>query len=337
MYFFIILPFLLLLGSLIRPRSQSIYLLFSYFTLLLLSAFREVRVGTDTEHYEDLFYTIANNNSDSFRVEPGWVFLNKLIVFQDFDFRAVLVLSSFITLTLIFIIVKKYSSNPMLSISFFYLLYFYFFSFNISRQMLAVSIVLMGIIFLLKDKRILFFISIFLASLFHQTALIAFLLYFYNKISNQKFFIIFFIILSMFFGVFGVSILRNIIGYTNYSLYVDNYDISGIIGKSFLLILFNAFFIYIILSLKKFSSEFKIFYLFIIMFNLTVLIPFGSRLILYFSVYQILFYPYFLVNLNQNTKNFKLISIFMLILYSFFVFIISFGDGGIFPYSNTLF
>lgn len=336
MYLFILLAVVLLLGALIRPRNQSIYLLCSYLILLFLSAFRDISVGTDTESYEAIFHQIVNYNNEVLRVEYGWIFLNEIILFLGFDFRGVIVLSSFLILTLVFLVVKKYSYNPMLSISLFYLLYFYFFSFNITRQLIAVSIVLIGIVLILRGKKNLFFLSVILASIFHQSALIALIILFFNKITNKKSFLILYIIISMVLGLFGANLISKIIDYTGYGYYVENYNNNSFLGNSFLLILFNSFFIYLIFCIREISGEFKIFYFFIIMLNLTILIPFGSRFILYFSIYQILFFPYFIYSISQN-NNVKLLSVLIVLLYSFLIFLTSIGGGNILPYSNIFF
>lgn len=336
MYLFIFLAFVLLLGSLIHPRNQSLYLLCSYLTLLFLSAFRDINVGTDTEAYEAIFYQIVNYNNELLRVEYGWIFLNEIILFLGFDFRGVIVLSSFLTLTLIFLVVKKYSYNPMLSISLFYLLYFYFFSLNITRQLIAVSIVLFGIVLILRGKKNLFFLSVILASFFHQSAFIALIILFFNKIPNKKSFLILYIVISMVLGLFGVNLITKIIDYTGYSYYIENYSNNSLLGNSFLLILFNSFFLFLIFCIKEISREFKIFYFFIIMLNLTILIPFGGRFILYFSIYQILFYPYFIYSISQS-NSVKLLSVLMILLYSFLIFFTSLGKGNILPYSNIFF
>ncbi|WP_411686487.1 EpsG family protein [Acinetobacter pseudolwoffii] len=336
MYLFILLAVVLLLGALIRPRNQSIYLLCSYLILLFLSAFRDISVGTDTESYENIFYQIVSNNDYLLSIEPGWIFLNKAVDYMGFDFRGILVISSFLTLSLIFLTVKKYSFNPMFSIALFYLLYFYFISFNISRQLLAVSIVLISTVLILNNKKISSFCLILLASFFHQSALIALILYFYIFISNKKPFIITGIIVSMIFGIFGANIITQVVGYTEYSYYIENYENNSVLGKTFLLILFNMFFIYLTLCLKEYSNEFKIFYIFILILNMTILIPFGSRFVLYFSIYQILFFPYF-INKISGTRNFKIFSIFIVTLYSFIIFFTSLGKGGVLPYNNILF
>lgn len=338
MLLFFGLSFFLLLGALIPARKQNFYLLLSFFILFILSAFRDISVGTDTKNYEELFNSFEMG-VDWIReeVEPGWVFLNDLVIFFGGEYQDLLIISTLLTLIPIFIIAKKYSINPMFTISLYYLLCFYFYSFNIARQLIAVSFVLFALTQLLNRKNISFLIVISFASFFHVSALICLPLLFLNKLPNDSFKIISISIVSMFVGLFGINYISKIVGLTSYDIYINYYDSGNILGNSIFLILFNSLFIFILLTSKKITSELKLYFVFILFLNLTIRLPMGNRLTLYFSVYQVLFYPYYLFVLNNLSLKSQLILIVIILLFSYTLFYVLFGSGEILPYRNILF
>lgn len=338
MLLFFGLSFFLLLGALIPVRNQNFYLLLSFFILFILSAFRDISVGTDTKNYEELFNSFEMGVEwIREEIEPGWVFLNDLVIFFGGGYQDLLIISTLLTLIPVFIIAKKDSINPMFTISLYYLLYFYFYSFNISRQLIAVSFILFALTQLLNRKNISFLILIGFASFFHVSALICLPLLFLNKLPNDNFKLISISIASMFVGLFGIDYISKIVGLTGYNIYVEYYDSGNILGNAIFLILFNALFIFILLTSKKITSELKLYFVFILFLNLTIRLPMGNRLLLYFSVYQVLFYPYYLSVLNKFSSKSKSILILIILLFSYTIFYMSFGSGEILPYRNVLF
>lgn len=338
MLLFFGLSFFLLLGALIPVRNQNFYLLLSFFILFILSAFRDISVGTDTAHYEDFFKSIELNIEwVRAAIEPGWVFLNDLVLYFGGEYRDLIVISSFLTLLPVFIVAKKYSLNPMLTISSYYLLYFYFYSFNISRQILAVSFVLISLIFLLKKRIFIFCFLIFIASLFHTSVLLCLLLIFVDKITDNKNILIIFSIFSAFLGIWGHGYISQIVSLTGYSDYILYYEAGSVLGNSLLLILFNSFLFFILFTARKITIEVKLFFIYIVLMNVTIRIPLADRLILNFAIFQILFYPYYLHYLGKFDKKSKIIAIIFILSFLYMLFLNRFGGGEILPYSNVLF
>lgn len=339
MYLFYGLSIFLLLGALLPSRRQGPYIVLSFIILCFISAYRDISVGTDTATYESIF----NNLNSEFgliyydRIEPAWILLNDMVLKFGGDFRHVLIASSLLTLCPLFLIAKKYSYNPMLTISLYYLLYFYIFSLNITRQLIAVSFILFSIILLLKGKKKLFLLIVVLASLFHTSALIALLLIFYRRFPSDLFLLILFISIAMLSGVFGVNYISLITSLTKYASYTSAIEFHSLVPSIIFLLIFNCFFILISFTSDRSSDYFKIFFIFAIAMNLSIRFPFGSRLLMYFSIFQILFYPYYLATLGEKNKKIKLPLTIFVILYSYTIYIRAFGDGQILPYINILF
>jgi hypothetical protein len=125
-----------------------------------------LRYGTGTDYFN---YVGIFNNIDNSTQEVGWILLNKLIHFLGLSSQWVFVFSSFLLyFSLCFIIKRK---NYCYSMIFYILLFFYFKSFNIIRQQIAVSFIICAITVLEDKKYIKFVLSMFFAFMFHVSAL----------------------------------------------------------------------------------------------------------------------------------------------------------------------
>lgn len=331
MELFYLISVFLLLGSFIKRKFQNLYIYISFVLLFILSAFRGVTVGTDTSGYKLLFSRLEEGYP--IRQEIGWQYLNKLIINLGGSFEDLLIVSSLFVLVPIFYTVKKYSPNPMLSLFIYFSLYLYLQSFNITRQAIAVSIVFSAIPFLINNRFWFFSFFIVLASTFHITALLCLPLIFINKIPDKKLLYIILISGALIIGVFATEIIflksAELFGYDQY---IDKTE-TGVQTGIFLLAL-NAMAILILLTEKNRGLLFKLFIFYIIFANLTARIPYGHRIISYFSIIQILYLPYFL---KESKKQFKPLVLSLIVVYSYLVFYRNAGSGDIVPYINTLF
>src|SRR5690606_10312404 len=174
----------------------------------------------------------------------------------------------------IFYVVKKDSPNALLSIFFYYTLYFYFYSFNITRQMIAVSFILIAFYMLKKEKKLFSFITILFASLFHISALIALPTLLISRRNTNNGFYIWMVIFSFIAGLFLLDYLIALAQYLPYTYYFTRFSVGNIMGNMFYLIILNSFFFFILFSIKERSMYFKIFFYFIIVANLFVRFPF---------------------------------------------------------------
>lgn len=330
---FLLLGIILLVLSL-RKKTNKILLFLIFSVLFVLSAFRDFSIGTDTEGYLMLFERLKYGID--IRQEPLWQLLNKLIIYMGGDFEALLMASAFLILFPIFYVSKKYSVNPILSIFFYYTLYFYFASMNITRQTVAVSFVLLAMMFLYEKKKKWFFIFVFIAAGFHTSAIAAIILYFHNRLPKKKegFYLVIAGV-TIFIGIFVSDFIFGLAGRLfGYERYVENYELGTFTGNFFYLLILNVFLYFIMKINDNRGYLFKMFFIFIILTNLTIRIPFGDRFILYFAIIQIIYLPYLMYNNKLDIKPFVSV---VIIMYAFTMFFRKFGAGEIVPYINTLF
>lgn len=332
MLVYIILFVFLLFGVFINPKKQKTYLILSFVLLFIVSAFRDVSVGTDTESYEWLFDRVADGYM-LHRQEIGWYYLNKIIIFFGGDFQWLLIVSTLLVLLPVFIIVRKYSMNPMLSIFLFYAFYLYLQSFNITRQIVSVSMAFYCLPFLISRKWKTYMMGLFGAFLFHMTAIFSVLFLFAKKIPYNKMWWAFFLILSLIFGVVLSSVLlpkvTEILGYTHYLQKFDSEEETGLF-----LLLTNLFALWLIITSSNKSIYLQLFFVYILFYNLVSSVPFAYRLVYFFSVVQLLFIPYYVFN---NTLNNRQVAMTIVIIYACLFFIRSFGAAGVIPYKGFFF
>lgn len=330
MVFFIFLAFLFLILSLTRSR---LILIISFVVLFILSAFRSEVVGTDTKGYLMLFERMQMGIE--IRQEILWRYLNQFVIFIGGGFNSLLILSSLLILVPIYLVIRSHSPYKLFSLFLYYALYFYFFSLNITRQSIAVSLTLLAVIYLIDNKKKKFIFFVLLATGFHTTAILSLLLLFIDRIPNKDRLLLIVSGITIFIGIFLSGFIFSLAGSTfGYLQYVEGYEL-GTIPGNFVYLLILSSFLYFLMKTSDYRGRlFKLFYVFIIVSNLVIRIPFGDRIVLYFAIIQIIYLPYYLYVTKLEPKQ---LAIFVVVLYAFAMFFRKFGAGEILPYYNTLF
>lgn len=182
-YFFLI--FLILILDLLtknfifdREKRNKTFVFFSFLAIFLICVLRASTVGRDIPGYKEMYeYTALINfsNFDYVYFEKGYVFLMKICNLIGMNFQWFLFVIYLIMLVPIGVFVYKFSREPLLSIIVFVCYMFFEFYLTGLRQAISMSIILTGIIVLLKRRKfsfIYFYAFLFLASFFHAGALI---------------------------------------------------------------------------------------------------------------------------------------------------------------------
>lgn len=72
------------------------------------------------------------------------------------------------------------------------------------------------------------------------------------------------------------------------------------------------------------------------MFNVLLRVPFGDRLLYYFSFFQMIFYAKIIEEYLQTKKSRELVLALLVTLFTIYSFFSTFGAGEILPYTNKL-
>ncbi len=171
-----------------RPKTDK-RLLFMGCLLFLVGALRHPSVGSDTYTYIGHFERTINSSWIQIlrsKEEPGYFLLCKFISIFSRNPQWILVLVSLIYTLSVVNFLKNNSQNPEISII--VLIAFQFFAFSITglRQTLAIAVVLFSFNFIKQRKFIPFFLFVILAYFFHNSAILAFPVYFLFGIENKQ-------------------------------------------------------------------------------------------------------------------------------------------------------
>ena len=337
MGFYIVIWLGLLLTCLIRKKLAVVVALW-WVVLVFIAGGRDIDVGVDTITYRGLFYQISSGDSPSW-VEPLWRLLNYCVYkWLSNDFNILLVVVAIITLSNIFFVLYKESPNFYYSLFVFYSLHMYMASFNITRQYVAMSFILLSCFYYIHQKKIGAITAMAVAIGFHYSSLFVLPAFLFYKLKLTFGRILKLIIISIVFGSIMNKSLMAFFATSLYSSFTD-YDTvfreSGFITYLFVL-LQNILAIYIIKLTKDSlygSLWFKLFVFSIIVFNITFMVAYAARIYSVFAISQIVFFPVFLKQIKPSDRTMASLLLFSYLSTQFFRILLANGNQ-IIPYKN---
>ncbi|MDD3231005.1 MAG: EpsG family protein [Oscillospiraceae bacterium] len=160
--YLILLVCILLYGVAIFARGvtqqrKKIYLFMAFGHMALLMGLRAPSVGTDAANYARIFVRIGTQSDwiNTIKSAPVYNIYNKILYWLVPHEQAVLMVTAIIICAAVAVFIYHFSDNVVISTYCYIALYFYFTSFNISRQFMAMAFLLYSAC-LLKQKRSVF-------------------------------------------------------------------------------------------------------------------------------------------------------------------------------------
>jgi len=265
-------------GKVRFTSNKNLYIFCSLSLCWIISAFRSVEVGADTDNYARIYRVICNSSwkdiLSSFKfqgTELGFNVLAKLFSYISGNYYAFQVLLCAIFCFGFYPFIKKNSTNAVLALAVFYGSNLYLYSLNISRQMIAVMLVANAWDCLIEKKKKFFLLLVFVAFLFHSTAIvfgIAYVCYYgwKDKKIRKGLILAIIILLFTYMRLFDTikPYLRN---YYNYTNYLDNnreLQTAGAVKYFWAIIVIMS--IYLIYQYRKDKSRISIIGLFSLIF-----------------------------------------------------------------------
>lgn len=168
---------------------------FFYWTLciilILLAGLRNY-VGGDTIGYMNMWDSLPTFNqkfeflSLTNLYQPFWYVINAIAKYIYDDFVTIQIILAIIVNFSIFTLFDKYSNYRFTCVLIYYLMTYPYFNFEILRESLSISILIISMPFLIKKKWIKYFLLSIIAFLFHSSAIILFFLPFSINLFNKK-------------------------------------------------------------------------------------------------------------------------------------------------------
>jgi len=179
-YLFIFITLLAGFTLAIRPTKSKkiLFVVLSFFSIILLQSLRSWTVGVDVVAYLHFFERLASGESISdfafefSTLEIGYLYYNKLIAVFTTDSQLFLTIISATIFIPTGYIIYKNSKNLYVSIITLLSLIIFNFSFTGLRQSIAIAIVFLSFEYIKKRKLVIFLLMVLLASSFHTSALV---------------------------------------------------------------------------------------------------------------------------------------------------------------------
>ena len=317
---YLLVAFILIL--LCIGKSSKFKLAVSFLLLLIIGGFRDVSVGTDTKNYAMLFDSYGSDVSMMYHAtEPLFLLIQFLVAKMGGGYEIMLLIIMAVILGTIHFYAHLVSKSSLYVILSFFLLYFYFYSFNTMRQYMGMGFCLIAFYYLSKKKVKRYFLFIFIAFLFHATALVGLFAYILNKIKlNKKKQIL---LLSITFVVGLTPIVQQGMAFTLHFLpeylyqYILESEKTGA-GFPFSRFLLTSYAIALVALLKEKTLNVKLLMLGICLLNLFDFQPVIGRIAQYFTIIQIAIIPNIsvLIKRKKNAKALKIASyIYMFVVW----------------------
>lgn len=320
-----------------KATCKKIFIIVTFLQLYLLLALRDSYVGTDLNTYLSFFERSKLEsfwNFDFARYEIGYVLLNKLLSFINNE-QIFIGVISFIPIFVIFRFIYRESKIIWLSIFLFITLGFFTNSFNIIRQMFAMSIITISYKYLVNNNFKRFIVTVLIASCFHNTALIFIPIYLFKNFNlNIKNYLMH-VLMSVILYFEGDKIIN--FALSNFSSV--SYEIKSN-GGMFMLIFLILIYVFTLIHKKEALNQnpnlvilYNICLSSIFMQILALKFSLFIRVGLYFSMFFIILIPEVISNIKN--KNMYMMSILTITVLTTTLYIVNLlkDTSGIIPYN----
>jgi hypothetical protein len=249
---------------------ETIIFYSSAIVLVLFAGFRANVVGTDTNNYISMFIAKSNQEQSIFEIqgniEIGYLFLQQVAYFVSTKYWSILTLIALISVIPTYYVLRELTQNVIISIFIYITLGIYLLFFNAGRQGISVAISTVGILYILDRSLVKYLICIFIASLFHKTAIIMIPFYFIITLPFSTKRVLLFLVIG-FFSFYFLSTILSVISpdvESRYGVYEDRGATGGFLLAAFFIIVTLLF-----IGFRNEISEENI-YLFDIYLNLAI-------------------------------------------------------------------
>ena len=206
-----------LLGSIIYSKKErNRYLLICMLTFLACLGLRHLVCFMDTIGYVKRFEQLSSMSIYSVAIsmekDTFFYILSKIInQYISSNYSVWLFINGMIYVSALYLLLKKYSEDILVSLIVFGVLGFAYFAMTGMRQNLAMACTMTALYFLLEKKKILFLLFVLIATLFHKTSGIFVCLYFADMIPVNRKSLCFYTMIGL-ISIFSVQIImKNVI------------------------------------------------------------------------------------------------------------------------------
>ena len=294
-----------------KEARKTKFLIISFIPIVLLTAFRSKDVGYDTIQYLGHFERVREGmetEMDISHFEIGYRYFVKLIAHFTHSNVIFLSIMAVITNIPIALMIAKCSKDYFLSVILYIAIGNFTFQLTAIRQSIALSILTVAVYFALNRKLIWFLLCIFVASLFHRSALLFAPVYLLgNEVINRK--TLFLLSISALIIAFSDAIFTRIGMKLQYDGYIGAEGVKGFSGWTNVIIMALTILLYLVNKYwnpEAFSKSDQFFFTMLVFALALYAIRYQNRIAERVSLYYRMALIILLPNSIDGTKNFSI-------------------------------
>lgn len=331
MFNIIFIPFYTIITFFTFDFNKKRFRFLKFIPILLLSFIigLQKNVGIDYNSYINIFNNIEHIKG----IEIGSLLLIRLSKWIFNSYHLMFLLFSFFSVIFLFKYLNYYSKFKSLSVYIFLsLTYLYPMAYSGIRQILAVMIVAFGTKYIMEKAPFKYLLYIFIAMLFHKSAIIMLPFYFLAQFNYS----VFFMLTTFFSSLLALKLNLIVVLYDNIFLsdlflkfFNEYYYILISVNKQnkiSVMVIFYFIILCLILTVlkntkndKKIEFLTKMFYFELVLFVLLQPFPGLRRIIWYFEIFKICLIPNIILKIKGKYQ--KGVFIMLIAIISFFVLI----------------
>ncbi len=303
---------------------------FNVVFLIFIYTFRDISVGVDTANYYNSFVFFDSNHIRG--VEFGWMFINYVCRNYFNSFTVLQFIVSILIFTFFTKSVNEYSKNRILSLILFVILYYYFNSFNIARQILACCICLYSLKYLKKSQIVKYIMWVLIAMSIHSSAVIMLPMYYIANLSLPKFIIVAILLSSYIIPNYIMPILYEALSSNElYSMYLG--DLLLVRSDLSMNLLLHTILLIFILYFSKHDSNYMLLFIVGVFFtNVFSSQEVIARIGLYFKLPLVLLIPNLKWKFDSPYLRYFTTPIIVVLLLLACIVMLLANDSGVCPY-----
>lgn len=162
-----------------RCAFKKAAMILFFFVLFFLTAFRAHSVGNDTKNYMNIYHRFASRDfayALTYK-EPAFAVLCKLVDAVFGDYQWLLIIVAALSIVPVMLLYSENAEYPMTTIALFVFLSVFYMYFSGLRQTIAIGIGMIAYYFTKKKKLVFFILAVFMAYLFHRSAIVLIIMY----------------------------------------------------------------------------------------------------------------------------------------------------------------
>ena len=182
---------IVLVGFVFPIKNKDSYLTWCILALFVTIALRHEVCFIDTvryvDKYRDIYTSSIHSILNNYEKDPGFFVFSKVVslIFGP-NYTIWLAIQALMYIIPLYLLIRKYSNNYTISLVTFCALGFGLFSMTGLRQTDSMGLTMLALYFLLDHKKGLFFLFCTCAVLFHKTALIFYICFFFDFLPLNK-------------------------------------------------------------------------------------------------------------------------------------------------------